>query len=198
MRVVDDRTGAGPVASLGAGGATLLRPQEQVATARLTAGATNSWPAGWRSAPHEINNDALAANGIVNGTGQPLLREPDARPRHPAGCDLGVLTEVDVQAALLDKRGEMGPHVILGACNPDLAHRALRVDPGIPTLLGQHSSSPPMATAARCGPSLLMAQVTCREDMRPIASEAEQRVTAALAALPQQPTDRANRRSTRA
>ena len=48
----------------------------------------------------------------------------------------GVLTEIDVQATLRDKRGlEMEPYVILGACNPDLAHQALEVDRSIGVLL---------------------------------------------------------------
>ncbi|MBN9618427.1 MAG: DUF302 domain-containing protein, partial [Actinobacteria bacterium] len=37
----------------------------------------------------------------------------------------GILTEIDVQATLRDKRGlEMESYLILGACNPDLAHQA--------------------------------------------------------------------------
>ncbi|MFP5218834.1 MAG: DUF302 domain-containing protein [Actinomycetes bacterium] len=100
----------------------------------------------------------------------------------------GVLTEIDVQATLRDKRGiEMEPYVILGACNPDLAHRALEVDRGIGTLLPCN-----VVVAARGEQSqvrifdpLLMAEVTGREEIAPIAAEAEQRLTAALAALPQ-------------
>ena len=41
----------------------------------------------------------------------------------------GVLTEVDVQATLRDKLGvDMEPYLILGACNPSLAHQALNAD----------------------------------------------------------------------
>jgi uncharacterized protein (DUF302 family) len=48
----------------------------------------------------------------------------------------GIVTTLDVRATLQEKIGaEFRPYVILGACNPALAHRALSSEPEVGLLL---------------------------------------------------------------
>ena len=48
----------------------------------------------------------------------------------------GILTVIDVQKTLKEYLGiEKRPYLILGACNPELAHKALETDPNIGLLL---------------------------------------------------------------
>ena len=48
----------------------------------------------------------------------------------------GVICEIDVQKTVQEKLGAaFRPYVILGACNPKLAHQALETDPNLGLLL---------------------------------------------------------------
>ena len=98
----------------------------------------------------------------------------------------GTLTEIDVRATLQEKLGQdMEPYVILGACNPQLAHRALAVDRAIGALLPCN-----VVVRALEGRTLVealdpqvMVTVPGRDELQPVADEAGRRVQAALDAL---------------
>ena len=96
----------------------------------------------------------------------------------------GVLTEIDVQATLREKLDlEMPPYRILGACNPELAHRALEMDAAIGSLLPcnvvvrTHPEGGSEIIAADPDAMLGLADVA---DLEPIARDAADRIRRAV------------------
>jgi uncharacterized protein (DUF302 family) len=99
----------------------------------------------------------------------------------------GVLTEIDVQATLKAKLdADMEPYLILGACNPPLAHRALDADRAIGMLLPCNvvvRADPAGGTLVQALDPATMLTLTDLPALAPVAAEARTRLGAALKAL---------------
>ncbi len=98
----------------------------------------------------------------------------------------GVLAEIDVRAAMKEKLNVDFPnYVILGACNPPLAHRALQAEPRLGLLLPcnvvvrQVGGGTEVATID----AEAMLALVNNDELRPIAREANERLQNALKAL---------------
>ena len=96
----------------------------------------------------------------------------------------GVLTEIDVKATMGEKLdADMEPYVILGACNPPLAYRALEVDRIIGLLLPCNvvvrADGDERSLVQALDPRMMI-EVPEREELRPVAEEAGKRLRAAL------------------
>src|SRR5689334_17120209 len=95
----------------------------------------------------------------------------------------GILTEIDVRATLQKKLGaEFRPYVILGACNPELAYRALSEELPVGLLLPCNVciwQEDEGAVFAVQRPEVMF-QVIDRPGLGPIADEASRRLRAAL------------------
>ena len=100
----------------------------------------------------------------------------------------GVLTEIDVTTTFREKLGElMEDYVILGACNPPLAHQALELDRSIGLLL-------PCNVVVRSGDDgtivealdpQIMVNVSDNPELKAIADDAAARLRRVLARLAQ-------------
>jgi len=99
----------------------------------------------------------------------------------------GVLTEIDVQATLKKKlNAETRPYLILGACNPPLAHRALQEEPVIGVLLPCNvvvSGDDANGVVVSAVDPVAMFQVVGRADIEPLALEVRGRLERVLHAL---------------
>lgn len=114
--------------------------------------------------------------------------EMAARSREALATEgFGVLTEIDVQATLKKKLGvERGPYRILGACNPQLAHRALEAEPAIGVLLPCNVTvfeGEDGATYVQAIKPEAMFSVVGNPALKPVADEVARRLERVLDAL---------------
>ena len=98
----------------------------------------------------------------------------------------GVLTEIDVKATLKKKIGVVfRPYVILGACNPPIAHKALTAEPAIGLLLPCNvvvaETDDGGSEVAVIKPEAMFSLVKS-PDMEPLVKDVTERLTRALEA----------------
>ena len=100
----------------------------------------------------------------------------------------GILSEIDVAATLKKKLDvDFRPYVILGACNPPLAHRALTAERDIGLLLPCNvivyaDDAPGHSVVAAMDPVEALS-LTGNEAIAPVADEVRQRLVRALEAI---------------
>ena len=95
----------------------------------------------------------------------------------------GTLTEIDIRMTLKDKLGvDVEPQVIIGACNPQLAHRALAIDPRVAALLPCNVvvRTDDDHTVVEALDPAMMADVSGVASLAEVADEAARRIQAAL------------------
>ena len=99
----------------------------------------------------------------------------------------GILTEIDLAAALKEKLGvEVERQVILGACRPPLAYEAIQVDPSVAALLPCNVVVRALdqdTTVVEAFDPQAMMGLADNGALDKVADDAQQRLRAALAAL---------------
>ena len=100
----------------------------------------------------------------------------------------GVLSEIDVKATLKKKLDvEFRPYVILGACNPSLAHKALTAERDIGVLLPCNvvvyaADDPGKSVVAAVDPEVSLSRVGS-DALAPVAADVKTRLTRVLKAI---------------
>lgn len=109
-----------------------------------------------------------------------------------AGQGFGILSEINVRNTFEAKLGTeaaeaLGPYVILGACNPQLASKALAAEPDLGALLPcnvvvRRSTNDTVTTVQAIDPQT-MVRLSDSAAVRDVANDADARLRAALAEL---------------
>lgn len=104
-----------------------------------------------------------------------------------AGEGFGVLTEIDVQATLKTKLDvDFRPYVILGACNPPLAHKAFSAETDIGLLLPcnviVYATDDPQRCAVAAIDPVTQLALTGHDALKPLAEEVQGRLVRVLEA----------------
>lgn len=121
----------------------------------------------------------------------PFQQAVDATKEALAKEGFGVLTEIDVPATFKKKLGlEFRPYLILGACNPPLAHRALSAELDLGLLLPcnviVYASDTPGECAVAAMDPVAALSLANNDNIRPIAHEVRARLERVLADVERQ------------
>lgn len=98
----------------------------------------------------------------------------------------GIVSEIDMQATLRNKIGvEIEAQLILGACNPKFAHRALQAEPSIGLLLPCNVviRTTAAGTVVEMINPQMMAEIAEGSGMKQIADEVTEMLSQALVSL---------------
>jgi uncharacterized protein (DUF302 family) len=100
----------------------------------------------------------------------------------------GVLTEIDVKATMKQKLNvDTNRYMILGACNPPLAHRALTAEPSVGLLLPcnviVYEGENPGETVVSIIDPMTMVQMSGNAELAEVAQEANARLRKVIEAL---------------
>ena len=127
-----------------------------------------------------LSSDAYA---ITRQTDLSLEQATERVRSELQSAGFGVLCEIDVAATLKGKLGiERDPYVILGACNPSLAHRAMEAEPELGVLLPcnvvvyEHEGRTHIAAVN----AERMLSIVGNKQLAPIAEEVRERLAAVV------------------
>ncbi len=126
--------------------------------------------------------------GIGTSVQLPYERAVQRTREELAKEGFGVLTEIDV-AATLKKKLDVAfrPYMILGACNPPLAHRALTAERDIglllPCNLVVYAADEPGKSVVAAMDPIAALELTGNEQVRSLAQDVRTRLERVLAAI---------------